>query len=97
MFRKSAANESSARPACSIVTRILPIARIVPMARTRRILVGGLMAVVAIGSTGCQMDVGGQTLPSPYYVGDDVQYFPPGAEFKLAREAAAMNAFQADD
>jgi hypothetical protein len=45
---------------------------------------------MAIGLTGCQVDVGGQTLPSPYYMADDVQYFPPGAEFKLSREAAAM-------
>ncbi len=44
----------------------------------------------AIGLTGCQVDVGGQTLPSAYYMSDDVQYFPPGPEFKLAREAAAQ-------
>lgn len=48
----------------------------------------GLLAIA--GVTGCQVDVGGQTLPSPYYLTDDVQYFPPGPEFKLAREAAAM-------
>ena len=50
----------------------------------------GLGVLVAIGVTGCQVDVGGQTMPSPYYMSDDVQYFPPGPEFKLAREAAAM-------
>ncbi len=27
---------------------------------------------------------------------DDVQYFPPGPEFKLAREAAAMKAYSQD-
>ena len=32
----------------------------------------------------------GQTLPSPWYLTDDVQYYAPGPEFKLAREAAAM-------
>ena len=37
-------------------------------------------------------DVSGQTLPSPYWLTDDVQYFPPGTEFKLSREAAAMQA-----
>jgi len=42
--------------------------------------------------TGCQIDVGGQTLPSPWYLGDDVQYFPPGAQFPLAKEAAAQKA-----
>jgi hypothetical protein len=40
--------------------------------------------------TGCQVEVAGQTLPSPYYLTDDVQYYAPGSEFKLAREAAAM-------
>lgn len=55
----------------------------------RAMLLG--LGLVAIGCvTGCQVDVGGQTLPSPYYMTDDVQYFPPGPEFKLAREAAAM-------
>jgi hypothetical protein len=47
----------------------------------------------AIGATGCQVDIGGQTLPSPYYQKDDIQYFPPGPEFKLSREAAAQKAF----
>jgi len=47
----------------------------------------------AIGVTGCQVDIGGQTLPSPYYQQDDIQYFPPGPEFKLSREAAAQKAF----
>lgn len=56
----------------------------------------GLTTLAALCSTGCQMDVGGQTLPSPYYIYDDVQYFPAGPEFKLSREAAAMKAFSAD-
>jgi hypothetical protein len=42
--------------------------------------------------TGCQSDLAGQTLPSPYYLTDDVQYYAPGPEFKLANEAAAMKA-----
>ena len=46
-----------------------------------------------MGLTGCQVDVGGQTLPSPYYLTDDVQYFPRGPEFKLTNEAAAMKAY----
>jgi len=50
----------------------------------------GLLAVVAL--SGCQVYVGGQTLPSAYYMEDDVQYFQPGPEFKLAREAAALKA-----
>ncbi len=50
----------------------------------------GLLVCLAL--TGCQVETGGQTLPSPYYMQDDVQYYPPGPEFKLAREAAAMKA-----
>jgi hypothetical protein len=54
----------------------------------------GLFSVV--GVTGCQVDVGGQTLPSPYYMNDDVQYYPPGPEFKLEREAAALRQARAE-
>jgi hypothetical protein len=50
------------------------------------LLVGPAVALC----TGCQVDVAGQTLPSPWYLTDDVQYYAPGPEFKLAREAAAM-------
>ena len=57
----------------------------------------GCIAFATIVSTGCQVDVGGQTLPSPYYMYDDVQYFPPGPEFKLSQEAAAMKAYQAEE
>jgi hypothetical protein len=44
----------------------------------------------SLAATGCQMDIAGQTLPSGYYLKDDVQYYAPGPEFKLAREAAAL-------
>jgi hypothetical protein len=40
--------------------------------------------------TGCQVEMAGQTLPSPFYLTDDVQYYPPGPGFVLAREAAAQ-------
>jgi hypothetical protein len=58
-----------------------------------RTLLCGLTLTLGIGLSGCQVDTGGQTLPSPYYMKDDVQYYPPGPEFKLAREAAAMKAY----
>jgi hypothetical protein len=53
------------------------------------------VALLAVGPalalmTGCQVEYAGQTLPSPYYLTDDIQYYVPGPEFKLAREAAAM-------
>jgi hypothetical protein len=50
-----------------------------------------------VGATGCQVSLNGQTLPSPYYLQDDVQYFPSGPEFKLPREAAALKAARAEE
>jgi len=47
-------------------------------------------------SSGCQSVYGGQLLPSPWYLTDDVQYFAPGPEFKLAREAAALKEARAE-
>ena len=62
----------------------------------RTTLCGIGLALVALSSTGCQGVYNGQTLPSPWYILDDIQYFPPGTEFKLSREAAAMKAYKAD-
>jgi hypothetical protein len=56
----------------------------------------GIGLAIALSSTGCQGVYNGQTLPSPWYISDDIQYFPPGPEFKLSREAAAMKAYKAD-
>jgi hypothetical protein len=53
-----------------------------------------LAAAAVVPATGCQVDIAGQTLPSGYYLDDDVQYFPAGPEFKLSREAAAMKAYE---
>jgi hypothetical protein len=58
------------------------------------LLASGLSMGVLLSSLGCQVNVAGQTLPSPYYMSDDVQYFAPGPEFKLQREAAAMKAYK---
>ena len=56
------------------------------------------MLLLACGaSTGCQIDVAGQTLPSPYHLTDDVQYYAPGPEFKLANEAAALQEQRAQE
>ena len=58
-----------------------------------------LCTVVAIAGlslcTGCQSQIGGQTLPSPHYLTDDVQYFAPTSEMKLQREAAVMQEYNA--
>jgi hypothetical protein len=50
-----------------------------------------LAAVLASSAlfTGCQTTIGGQTLPSPDYLTDDVQYFPAGPEDKLANQKEA--------
>lgn len=60
------------------------------------ILFTGMIAAGALVSTGCQVSVGGQTLPSAHYLKDDIQYFPRGHEFKLQREAAALKAARAN-
>jgi hypothetical protein len=65
--------------------------------RPLRLVLAGLGLFVALGSMGCQSEIGGQLLPSPYYMSDDVQYFAPGPEFKLAREAAALNAARQEE
>jgi hypothetical protein len=64
--------------------------------RLLRTLLFGLGLSAGLWLTGCQIENGGQTLPRPYYMKYDVQYFPPGPEFKLAREAAAMKAYNQD-
>ncbi len=64
--------------------------------RPLRMLLLGLGLLAGLGLSGCQSDFGGQTLPSPYYMNDDVQYFPPGPQFPLAREAAAQKAYSQD-
>lgn len=56
----------------------------------------GCVTTSLLSATGCQVALNGQTLPSPYYLQDDVQYFPSGPEFKLPREAAALRASEAE-
>ena len=62
--------------------------------RLARVVLLLAAATAGISSTGCQVDVGGQTLPSGYYLQDDIQYFPAGPEFKLSKEAAAQKEFR---
>ena len=60
-------------------------------------LLAGCAGMACVCSmVGCQVVEGGQTLPSPYFTSDDVQYFPPGHEFKLSNEAAAMQQYKAE-
>lgn len=62
----------------------------------RGLLSLGALSAIAMTS-GCQVDISGQKLPSPYWHTDDVQYFPPGPEFKLQNEVDAMAAAQAEE
>gem|GEM_PF-332240 len=54
-----------------------------------------LLASTAV-LTGCQTTIGGQTLPSPDYLTDDVQYFPAGPEFRLTNQVEASRKQAAD-
>ena len=59
----------------------------------RSVMRAALMALVLAGmaaAAGCQVEMGGMTLPSGRYLQDDVQYFPPGPRFPLANEEAAL-------
>jgi hypothetical protein len=57
---------------------------------------GLLAGCLLMGSlTGCQTTVGGQTLPSPDYLRDDIQYFPAGPEFLLPNTVRAHEEYKA--
>ena len=56
------------------------------------VLVGML---VSGGLSGCQTQMGGQTLPSAYYLRDDVQFFPAGPEQQLPNQRQALEEFRA--
>ena len=59
-----------------------------------RWIIGGLMAVLASGAltalTGCQLTQNWQTLPSPYYLDNQIQYFPAGHEVQFQGEVDRM-------
>lgn len=57
------------------------------------LLVGTLSLLTA--SSGCQTTIGGQTLPSAYYLTDDIQFFPAGDEFLLPETVRAMDEYRA--
>ena len=62
----------------------------------RAAVVSGLLGCLALSMTGCQTSVGGQTLPSAYYLRDDVQYFPAGPEFLLSNKVQAIEQYNLD-
>lgn len=64
----------------------------------RKAVLLSAVAAVFCGTllTGCQTTIGGQTLPSPDYLSDDVQYFPAGPEFKLSKQVEALSRYEAE-
>lgn len=57
----------------------------------------GLCLTANLASVGClQTTIGGQTLPSAYYLDDDVQYFPAGPETKLANQIRALERYRVE-
>lgn len=64
--------------------------------RSLSIVLCGAAILSSFAAVGCQSSIGGQTLPSAYYLRDDVQYFVKGPEFKLAKEAAALKEARAE-
>lgn len=60
---------------------------------TRITLVLGGMLTFS-GLSGCQTNIGGQTLPSAYYLRDDVQFFPAGPEFLLPETRRAAEEYR---
>ena len=56
-------------------------------------ILSGIVAAVTL--SGCQTNVGGQTLPSANYLRDDIQYYTPGPEFLLPNTVRAMEEYKA--
>ena len=55
-----------------------------------------VFGLVGFGSLcGCQTNIGGQTLPSAYYLRDDVQFFPAGPETPLPNTRQAHKEYRA--
>ena len=64
----------------------------------RKQILLSIVAAMASGVlfTGCQTSIGGQTLPSPTYLDDDVQYYVAGPEFKLSKQVEAARKYELD-
>jgi|BioPla2DNA2_1021312.scaffolds.fasta_scaffold13085_1 hypothetical protein len=60
------------------------------------LVVAVLAALLVAPFAGCQVTRNGQTLPSPYYLEDDIQYHPSGTEFQYQQEVDYMNKVNAE-
>ena len=54
----------------------------------------GVLLASSCGLTGCMANYSGQNLPSGYYLSEQLQYYPPGPQFKLTEEANAQKAYR---
>ena len=65
-----------------------------------RLILGIALAAMVVGLlplfSGCQMVQNGQTLPSPWYLDNEIQYFPSGNEFQYQQEVDRINREKAD-
>jgi hypothetical protein len=55
---------------------------------TRKLILVGLGSVIAFFAA--KQFNQAEELPSPWYLGENIEYYAPGPEFKLAREVALM-------
>lgn len=60
------------------------------------LLASGVFSVATTTGCGFQTQIAGQTLPSAYYIRDDVQYFPAGPEDRLPLMRAEIERYNAD-
>ena len=58
--------------------------------------VAALAALLVVPFAGCQVTRNGQTLPSPHYLEDDIQYHPSGTDFQYQQEVDYMNKVNAE-
>ncbi|QDT26570.1 hypothetical protein Pan153_08000 [Gimesia panareensis] len=52
------------------------------------------LALMGLANSGCQTSMGGQTLPSAYYLDDDVQFFPAGPEEQLYNQREVLEQYK---
>lgn len=70
------------------------------MEKSRR-WVFGFLGAAFLGTmvplmSGCQLSQNGQTLPSPFYLDNSIQYFPEGNDFQHQQEVDRMKKEAAD-
>jgi len=65
------------------------------LAKPYALVLVGMLAMGAL--SGCQTTIAGQTLPSAYYLRDDVQFHPAGPEFLLPNAVRAQKEYKASE